>query len=146
MMLGMSYVRQEEIERIPKMEKASSGIVYGPLKAFPLRADAVLVWLTPRQAMILNECCGLLNWAAAPTDMLGRPGCASIPRSIRESRVAQSFGCVGMRVNTAIPEDRFLMVLPGDRLEAVVGDLDRTWRMHQQLEQHYIKKQAALLQ
>src|SRR5438093_13386173 len=32
----LSYVREEEVARVPKVARASAGIVYGPLRRFPL--------------------------------------------------------------------------------------------------------------
>ena len=144
MMTGMSYVRGEEVDRIPKVEGPCAGIVYGPLKSFPLEPDVALLWLTPRQAMMMSECCGLINWAAEPADVLGRPGCASIPAALQKARATQSLGCVGMRANTGIPEDRLLMVVPGSRLGELSRELEHTSRIHQDLERHYAEKRARL--
>ena len=38
MMCGISYVREEEVPNVPKVSRASAGIVYGPLAGFPRRA------------------------------------------------------------------------------------------------------------
>src|SRR5215471_8774416 len=46
-MCDCGYISRDEPMRIPKMEAESKGIVYGPLSAFPLRADLVVCWLTP---------------------------------------------------------------------------------------------------
>ncbi len=144
MMCGLSYVRDEEVERVPKMATVSAGIVYGPLGRFPVKPDAVLLWVTPQQGMMMSECCGLVNWAATPAGMFGRPGCASIPTAVAAGRAAQSFGCIGMRINTGVPQELFLMVLPAAVLENVGRDLERTCAVNGQLEAYYRERAARL--
>ena len=144
MMCGVSYVREEEVEHVPKVARASAGIVYGPLEQFPLDPAAVLLWLTPRQAMVMSECFGLMNWSAGPTGILGRPGCGAIPIALAGGMPAQSYGCTGMRINTAIPEELLLMVVPGTMLDSVGGNLDRVREVHRQMESHYLERIAGL--
>jgi uncharacterized protein (DUF169 family) len=142
MMLGMSYVRPEEVECIPKLDGERAGIVYGPLELFPLTPDAVLVWLTPEQAMLMNECCDLVNWAAEETGLLGRPGCASIPRAVESGRVSESSGCVGMRFNTKIAPELLLTVVPRDRLDTLTDELEERMKLTEALTRHYEQKAA----
>jgi len=144
MMCDLAYVRGEEVERVPKVAKTSAGIVYGPLRRFPLRPDVALVWGSPQQAMVLSETCGLINWAGVPAGILGRPGCGSIPTALGAGRAVQSLGCTGMRLNTNIGPELSLMVLPGKVLETLAQDLERTCRLHAQLEDHYRAKAARL--
>jgi len=138
----LAYVREEEIPRVPKMARASSGIVYGPLRRFPVKADVALLWGTPEQAMVLGECSGLINWAGEPAGILGRPGCGSIPLAVTAGRPAQSLGCTGMRINTGIPSDLCLMVVPAPRLDALARDLERVCDVHQQLAARYHERAA----
>ena len=63
MMCEESYVREEEVPNVPKVEKSSSGIVYGPLGQLPVDPDVVLLWVNPMQAMVVGESAGLMNWA-----------------------------------------------------------------------------------
>ena len=144
MMCGLSYVREEEVEHVPKVDRASTGIVYGPLEQFPMEPAAVLLWLTPRQAMVMSECFGLMDWAAGHAGILGRPGCGAIPIALAGGRPTQSYGCTGMRINTALPEDLLLMVLPGSVLGRVAGELDRIREVHRQMESHYHERIASL--
>lgn len=137
MMCANTYVREEEVAHVPRLDRASAGIVYGPLAQFPFDPDAVILWLTPRQAMVMSEACGLLNWAASPASILGRPGCGAIPVALASRRPAESLGCVGMRMNTSIPEDLFLMVLPQNALENLSAELRRVSEVHQQMAAHY---------
>lgn len=142
MMCGASYIREAEVAHVPKVARPSAGIVYGPMWRFPLEPDAVVLWLTPQQAMMMSECCGLVNWAASPTGMLGRPGCAALPIALAQGQPSQSFGCVGMRVNTGVAEELLLMVIPRNILENLHSDLERVAQVHRQMEGHYLERIA----
>jgi len=144
MMCGTSYVREEEVEKVPKHDQASAGIVYGPLNRFPVDPDLALVWATPRQAMVVAESSGLMNWAAGHGDVYGRPGCAAVPVALAEGRTAQSFGCVGMRINAAVEDDLMLMAIPGGQLDSLVAELGRVSHVHGQLDTHYRERAAAV--
>ena len=144
MMCGTSYIREEEVEKVPKNGLASAGIVYGPLSRFPVEPDLALVWATPRQAMVVAESCGLMNWAAAPTGVYGRPGCAAVPIALTEGRPSQSFGCVGMRINTTVGDDLMLMAIPGGQLDSLVTELGRVSQVHGQLDSHYRERAAGV--
>lgn len=144
MMCGTSYVREEEVEKVPKYDRAFAGIVYGPLSRFPVDPDLALVWTTPRQAMLVAESSGLMNWAAGHPGVYGRPGCAAVPIALAEGRTAQSFGCVGMRINAAVEDDLMLMAVPGGKLDSLVTELGRMSQVHGQLDTHYRERAAGL--
>ena len=142
MMCGTSYVREEEVEKVPKNDQASAGIVYGPLSRFPVDPDLALVWATPRQAMVVGESSGLINWAAGPAGVYGRPGCAAVPIALAQGGTAQSFGCVGMRINASVEDDLMLMAIPGGQLDSLVTELGRVSQVHGQLDSHYRERAA----
>ena len=142
MMCGTSYVREEEVEKVPKNDQASAGIVYGPLSRFPVDPDLALVWATPRQAMVVGESSGLINWAAGPAGVYGRPGCAAVPIVLAQGGTAQSFGCVGMRINASVEDDLMLMAIPGGQLDSLVTELGRVSQVHGQLDSHYRERAA----
>ena len=92
MMCESSYVREEEVPNVPKVDKPSSGIVYGPLSRLPGEPGC-------------RCCCGSIPcrrwwWARAPISSTGRPvlrvsmddpACAAIPVAIAGGTVSQSF-------------------------------------------------------
>ena len=113
MMSGAGYLDPAEVPHLRRIGRRSAGIVYGPLSDMPITVDAVLVWMTPRSAMMFSEAQGDSRWdAAAASPVLGRPGCASIPISL-ETSTALSFGCSGMRTFTAIADSHLLGVIAG---------------------------------
>ena len=144
MMCEMEYVREEEVPNVPKVEKQSSGIVYGPLAELPVDPDVVLLWVKPSQAMVVNETAGQMNWAASPAGVFGRPGCAAIPVALSQGNVSQSFGCTGMRINSGISDEYMLMAVPGDKIESLAESLSHVTDVHAKLTDHYEQKAAAL--
>src|ERR1700704_1836343 len=82
-MVGNHYIGASELEKIPVMSQQPAGITYGPLSVFPIQPDLVLLWVTPRQAMLLNEASGTAQWTAATLGLatFGRPACSALPQA-----------------------------------------------------------------
>lgn len=121
---GCGYLGADEVPGIPTIKSAPQGIVYGPLRDFPLSPDLVLMWLDPRQAMVFDEAAGQVRWSnEGHMPVHGRPSCAALPIALGSGRPAMSLGCIGMRTYTEIPDDRILVVVPGAELEAFVDRL-----------------------
>ena len=68
----------------------------------------------------------------------------SLPLALAEGKPSLSFGCVGMRINTATSEDLMLMVVPRNLLENMRADLTNLGQVHQQMEQHYLERITSL--
>jgi uncharacterized protein (DUF169 family) len=143
MMIGCSYLGANEPEKLPSIQKSKVGIVYGPLKDFPILPDLVLLWLTPRQGMIFSEAIGMCSWAeTAPATVLGRPACAALPVASGSGRATLSFGCAGMRTFTGIRDDRLLGVLPGNTLEEFLGALGTVGEANKTMCAYYTEHKA----
>jgi len=144
-MCACGYLNAEEPGKIPSVGRGSRGIVYGPLHAFPLDPDVILMWLTPRQAMLCGEAAGSCRWTEdVPTAVFGRPACAVLPVALANSRPASSFGCMGMRTFTEIGDDRMLMALPAAAAEEFVRALDATFAVNEQMRVFYAERKARL--
>lgn len=115
-MCGCNYLADDEAGHIPSVKKPKVGIVYGPLRDFPLEPDLALIWLRPSQAMVANEAVGSAAWNADALPVLGRPACAALPVAFDQGHATISLGCMGMRTFTEISDDRALAVIPGQRL------------------------------
>jgi uncharacterized protein (DUF169 family) len=138
MMGGAGYISPEEAARIPSLKKKKSGIVYGPLRAFPTDPDLVLMWLTPSQAMLYGEAAGTCRWAEAmPTLAFGRPSCAALPAALDKSQSTLSLGCLGMRIFTDVGQDQLLAVLPGSRIEEFSRALESVSAANRTLGEFY---------
>lgn len=102
-------------------------MLYGLLADLPVPPDLVVVWVTPRAAMLIGEASRAASWTGAGgLTVTGRPGCAALPRAEDSRSVVASWGCTGMRRFTAIPDDLLLAVLPGPQLDRLVDALAAT--------------------
>ena len=126
-MVEGGYLGADEAPRIPTFPRKRAGVVYGPLQDFPVDPDAIVLWLTPRQAMLMSEASGACHWTGStPTATLGRPACAAIPAAVSRGAMAASLGCIGMRTYTEIADDRMLAVVPAaavTQLSATLNDI-----------------------
>lgn len=137
-MTGCGYIAAEEPGSIPSVKKSKTGIVYGPLRDFPIAPDLVLMWMTPRQAMLYGEAVGMCRWTESNHKAIfGRPACAALPVAFEQSHAALSLGCMGMRTFTEISEDRLLMVLPGEKVQEFVAALESTLMANQTMQAFY---------
>ena len=117
-MTRSGYLEGGEATRIPVNGKTAKGILYGPLAQFPVEPDAVVLWLTPAQAMVWSEASGGAAWGGRePSTVFGRPACAAVPAALGTARPTLSLGCKGMRTFTEIAPDRLLAVIPGAKLD-----------------------------
>lgn len=139
------YLGVEEPARIPTVQRASAGIVYGPLAELPVPADLVLCWLRPSQAMVLQEAVGEADWTnGARRALLGRPGCAALPLALGDGATTLSAGCTGMRTFTEVGGDRLLAALPGAGLEATTGRLEAARRANETMAAYYEGRRKAV--
>lgn len=141
-MCGCDYLSPEEGDKIPSVGRGSAGVVYGPLADFPATPDSVVLWLSPRQAMLFNEAAGASSWAAEPTRVNGRPACAALPLAIQGGRPALSLGCMGMRTFTEVADDRLLAVVPGSVLPDFLAALRRTAAANEAMLAYYKQRKA----
>lgn len=126
-MVEGGYLGADEAPRIPALPRKSAGVVYGPLQDFPMEPDAIVLWLTPRQAMLLSEASSACRWTdPTPAVTLGRPACAAIPTAVSRGIMTASLGCIGMRTYTEIADDHLLAVVPAravSQLEEALMDI-----------------------
>jgi uncharacterized protein (DUF169 family) len=137
-MCADKYLSESEPGSIPTLPTEKRGIVYGPLADFPGEPDAVLMWLSPAQAMLYNEAAGSATWAAEmPSNLFGRPTCAALPAAIDQSRPSMSLGCIGMRTFTGAPADVMIAAVPGDKIEEFVRALYTVAASNQVMQEFY---------
>jgi uncharacterized protein (DUF169 family) len=144
MMLGCGYLAPDEPAALPSVTRKKVGIVYGRLAEFDEAPDLVLMWLTPRQAMLYSEAAGACRWTEGPrASVLGRPACAALPTALDQALPTLSFGCAGMRTFTAVSDDRMLAVVPGDRLQEFAAALEATSVANATMNAHYASHLAS---
>lgn len=135
-MVGLEYLKMEEVGRIPTRKTPLEVAVYGPLAAAPLPPDVVLVRGKARQLMLLAEAAQAAGVAGASPTM-GRPTCAVVPEAINEARTSASFGCVGNRVYTGASDDEAYFAIPGPQLQVVEEKLAVIVRANRELEEFH---------
>lgn len=138
-----AYVAEEEVAKIPRMEGAPSGYVYGPLAQFEERPEIVLAWVNARQAMVLEEAIGSVAWGSPATRSLGRPACAALPEAAKTNGTALSFGCSGMRTFTEVGDELHLVAIPREALDAVAEGLQKADQSNQAMLEFYRGHKAA---
>ncbi len=143
-MCAIDYIDEAEVANIPHFDPPAGGIVYGPLADFPLTPDAVVVWTTPRQAMLLEEALGGTHWHGAGGSILGRPACAALPRAVAEGTATLSVGCAGMRTFTEIPDAYSLTAIPQSQLADLGQALETTLAANTQMLAAYREMKAAV--
>jgi uncharacterized protein (DUF169 family) len=141
-MVGLSYIKMEEVPLIPTRKSPLQVAVYAPLDAAPLAPDVVLVRGHVQQMMLLTEAAQAAGVAGTGTTM-GRPTCAVLPETINSDRTASSFGCVGNRVYTGADENDAYFAIPGPHLAAVEASLAVIVRANQELEKFHRARAAA---
>ena len=115
-MIGLDYVREEEIAAIPVLGREANHAVYGPLHDFPLDPDVVLLFADGRQGLVLSEAVARVDGGLAAA--MGRPACAAIPAALNGGVAAMSLGCCGARAYLdELSDDIVLWALPGRRLD-----------------------------
>jgi uncharacterized protein (DUF169 family) len=141
-MVGLSYLKAEEVPGIPVRKTPLRVAVYAPLDRAPVPPDVVLVRGNPRQLMLLAEAAQAAGAAGAgPT--LGRPTCALLPEAIESGRTAASFGCVGNRVYTGAADEEAYFAIPGAQLAAVEEKLAVIVRANDELEKFHRARASA---
>jgi uncharacterized protein (DUF169 family) len=117
-MVGLEYLKMEEVPAIPTRKQPFRIAVYAPLDATPVPPDVVLVRGNARQLMLLAEAAQSAGVAGA-TPAMGRPTCAVIPEAINAAKTSASFGCIGNRVYTGLGDDEAYFAIPGASLDAI---------------------------
>jgi uncharacterized protein (DUF169 family) len=140
-MVGLSYLKMEEVPQIPTRRMPLQVAVYAPLATAPLAPDVVLVRGHAQQLMLLAEAAQAAGVAGGTT--MGRPTCAVLPEAINADRTAASFGCVGNRVYTGAGENEAYFAIPGPHLAAVEAALAVIVRANQELEKFHRARAAA---
>lgn len=136
-MVAKNYILSEEVPGIPTMKKSYKVVTYGPVNQVSFRPDAVIVALKPAQAMLLYEAVLRAGVGNGLKQILGRPGCSVVPLTIDSQTVTLSFGCMGNRTFTGLPDDQLYVCIPGEKWEAVEQKLPEIHQANMEMKAHY---------
>ena len=142
-MVGLQYIRMEEVGALPRRTDPFGVAVYAPLAETPVPPDVVIVRGRARQIMLVAEAAraaGLAGDAAA----MGRPACAMIPAALARPDGVTSLGCIGNRVYTGLGDDELYFTIPGGRVGDVVERLEAVLHANRELERYHEGRRAAL--
>ncbi len=89
-MVGLSYLKMEEVPQIPTRKTPLEVAVYAPLDRAPVAPDVVLVRGNARQLMLLAEARNRRAWPARVRPWAGPPARCCRRRSTRRARLPAS--------------------------------------------------------
>jgi len=142
-MVGLEYIRMEEVPAMPRRTASFGVAVYAPLAEAPADPDVVLVRGDARQIMLVAEAAGAAGIAHDGAAM-GRPACAMIPQAMSSARGTTSLGCIGNRVYTGLGDAELYFAIPGGRLPEVVAKLETVVHANRELQQYHEGRRTAL--
>ena len=142
-MVGLQYIRMEEVGALPRRTEPFKVAVYAPLAEAPVPPDVVLVRGRARQIMLVAEAARAARLAGEAAAM-GRPACAMIPAVLDGPGAVTSLGCIGNRVYTSLGDDELYFTIPGSRIGDVVERLETVLHADRELEQYHQARRASL--
>ena len=152
-MVGLQYIRMEEVGALPRRAAPFGVAVYAPLAQAPAPPDVVLVRGRARQIMLVAAAARAAG-LAGDTAAMGRPACAMIPAALPapsplrgEGRVrggVVSLGCIGNRVYTGLGDDELYFTIPGPRIGDVVERLETVVRANGELRKYHEGRRAII--
>jgi uncharacterized protein (DUF169 family) len=140
-MLGLEYLRADELPSLPQRSEPFGVVVYAPASQVDFEPDVVMVRGTSRQIMLLSEAARLVGAFDGRT--LGRPACAMIPAAMKSGQAVSSFGCIGNRVYTELADDEIYFSIPGSKLAAIADKLATILEANRTLEGVHRERRAA---
>lgn len=114
-LLDVGWVTMEAFAGVAAMDRRPGGVRYGPLADVTTDPDLILLRLTPRQMMELND--------AVQVEWSGKPQCQILPRAAEQGVIAASMGCALSRARTGMGDDELTVAVPAHRVDEVVDAL-----------------------
>jgi uncharacterized protein (DUF169 family) len=136
------YVAMDEVPGIPHRNEAPACVAYAPVDEAPFPADVVVIAAKPAQGMRIYEAALKAGAGEPMTRIMGRPGCAVLPLTIEAKSTALSFGCIGNRTYTGLPDEELYIAIPGSAWPAVAEKLGSVQSANATMQGHYTAQQA----
>jgi uncharacterized protein (DUF169 family) len=135
-MVGLNYLKMEEVPSIPRREDPFGVAIYAPLADTPFVPDIVIVRGNAKQMMLLSEAINAAGLSGAG-GIMGRPTCAMIPAVLKTKDSAMSLGCTGNRVYNELEDDELYSAIPGRQLADILAKLPAITRANHELEEFH---------
>jgi len=142
-MVGLEYIRMEEVAALPRVPGPFRVAVYAPLAKAPVPPDVVLIRGTARQIMLVAEAANAVG-IARDSATLGRPACAMIPAAMRSAQGTTSLGCIGNRVYTGLGDAELYFTIPGGKAGEVVDKLSTIAHANRELQTYHEDRRQSL--
>ena len=114
-MVGLKYLKMEEVPGIPRREEPFGVAIFAPLAKAPVEPDVVIVRGNAKQMMLLAEAANAAG-VTSTGGIMGRPTCAMIPAVMKSQQAAMSLGCIGNRVYNELSDGELYFSLSGPLL------------------------------
>jgi uncharacterized protein (DUF169 family) len=114
-LLDVGWVTMEAFAGVAAMARRPKGVRYGPLAQATSDPDLVLLRVSPRQMMEIND--------AVEVDWSGKPQCQILPKAAEQGVIAVSMGCALSRARTGMGDDELTVAVPGRRVTELVAAL-----------------------
>jgi len=114
-LLDVGWVTMEAFAGVASLSRRPKGVRYGPLREAGPGPDVVLLRVTPRQMMEIND--------AVEVDWSGKPQCQILPKAADDGVIAASMGCALSRARTGMGDDELTVAVPGHRVGELVAAL-----------------------
>jgi uncharacterized protein (DUF169 family) len=119
-LLEVGWVTMDAFTGVAALSRRPKGVRYGPLAEAVDDPDVVLLRVTPRQMMEIND--------AVDVDWSGKPQCQILPRAAEQGLIAASMGCALSRARTGMADDELTVAVPGHRVWELVQSLQPVTR------------------
>lgn len=140
-MVGLNYLKMEEVPSIPRREDPFGVAVYAPLADTPFPPDVVIVRGNAKQMMLLAESINAAGLAGS-NGIMGRPTCAMIPAVLKTQQSAMSLGCIGNRVYSELGDDELYTSMSLPNLADIVTKLTKIVTANNQLNKFHTVRNA----
>lgn len=141
-MVGLEYLKREEVSNIPRRTAPFGIALYGPFPVAPFDPDVVLVRGRAKQVMLVAEAAHMAGIGPEVAARV-RPTCAVLPETIQTGRASISLGCIGNRVYTGLGDDELYVAIPGQKVSQVLNTLASIVMANRELEQFHRRRHAA---
>jgi len=141
-MMGIGYIKMEEVPQIPVLPQTPGVVVYAPLGETPVEPDLVLFLGPPGRMMHLHEA-ALNAGVGTQVPLFGRPTCMALPAALAGGVIA-STGCIGNRVYTNAGEDELYVVVPGKALSKIAEAVQTILTANATLSQYHLERRQTL--
>lgn len=114
-LLDVGWVTMEAFSGVAALHSRPTGVRYGPLSEATAVPDVVLLRVSPKQMMAIND--------AVEVEWSGKPQCQILPRAAEKGVIAASMGCALSRARTGMGDDELTVAVPGNRIKELATAL-----------------------